>query len=65
MDHSLTGFITSNLFAETSSLRLPKLEYLKIYARDVHLKLLREPLQACSTTLTILEFYVGSRGGCK
>ena len=64
MDHSRTGFITQNLFAETSPLRLSQLEHLQIYARGINLKLLREPLQACST-LTILEFHVSTWGKSK
>jgi hypothetical protein len=63
MDHSRTGFITKNLFAETSPLRLSKLRYLQIYSQGLHLKHLSHPLRACSTTLTILEFHVSSRGG--
>jgi len=64
MDHSRTGFITRNLFAETSPLRLSQLEHLQIYARGMNLKLLCEPLQACST-LTILEFHVSTWGKSK
>ncbi|KIM37291.1 hypothetical protein M413DRAFT_31008 [Hebeloma cylindrosporum] len=63
MDHSRTGFITKNLFAETSALRLSKLEHLQIYACGIHLKLLSEPLQACATTLTNLDFRVSTWGG--
>jgi len=65
MDHSRTGFITRNLFAETSPLRLSKLEHFQISARGLHLKLLSEPLQACSTTLTTLEFCISTWGGGK
>jgi len=65
MDHSRTGFTTKNLFAETSPLRLSQLEHLQIYACGMHLKLLSEPLQTCSTTLTNLEFYISTWGGGK
>ena len=65
MDHSRTGLITRNFFAETSPLRLSKLEHLQISARCLHLKLLSEPLQACSTTLTTLEFCISTLGGGK
>jgi len=65
MDPSQTGFITKNLLAETSPLRLSKFKHLQTYCQGRHLKLLSEPLQACFTTLSILEFYVSSVGGSK
>jgi hypothetical protein len=56
--------IAKNLFEEASPLRLSKLTHLQISCRPLHLKLLSEPLKACSMTLSILElsFPVLGRG---